>query len=241
MLMEAMAGAGAAGSLAGTYANWKMGLKNLNMQKENLKYQKDLQQDIFEREDNATQRRVADLKAAGLSPVLAAGSAAGSGAVISTKAPEQAPIGNVAAEIMQLIKMASDIASSSTQRDLTTQDLYKSKAQTDLAQKQVENVSAEIANKNINTAIKAHDYDIYKLTNTTSTAGGLTGSLRNLFGFTDSPAVKQLKKEINDKVDNNIRPADMNQKTRDYIDYLKKADPWLYQKYMDSLKKGGSK
>lgn len=65
-------------------ANFGLGLANYN-------YQKDLQRSIFGREDTSIARRVADLKASGLSPVLAAGQGAGTGAIVSTRPPEIDP------------------------------------------------------------------------------------------------------------------------------------------------------
>lgn len=78
------AGLAAGSALYGAYESYK----NYESQQANLDYQKQLQQTIFDREDNSVQRRAADLKAAGLSQTLAAGSGAGAGSVISTSAPQ---------------------------------------------------------------------------------------------------------------------------------------------------------
>lgn len=59
--------------------------QNLGFQRENLEYQKALQQQIFEREDSAYQRTVSDMRAAGLSP-LSMQNTNGAGEAIATNA-----------------------------------------------------------------------------------------------------------------------------------------------------------
>lgn len=67
--------------------NRNVALYNAYMQNQQYDYARALQKTIFEREDNAISRQVADLERNGLNKQLIAGGGAGAGAVVSTSAP----------------------------------------------------------------------------------------------------------------------------------------------------------
>ena len=143
------------------------GYWNKQLQQDNLDYQKGLQNVIFGREDNAMQR-VADLKAAGLSPVLAAGgSGAGAGSVISTQAPQMSGLENLgksietALAVKNLESMNQDISKKIEENVLIRKQQHK----TDVDALKSE---AERRNIDIQSAIKGLDYQIQKETGMSS-------------------------------------------------------------------------
>ena len=85
-------GAGAAGLLGGLFNSQNqasISRENLRLQKENLDWQKHVQQKTWDREDTAIQRQKQDLIAAGMNPYMAMnGSGANSGSIVNTQAPQ---------------------------------------------------------------------------------------------------------------------------------------------------------
>lgn len=73
---------------AADVSNAALGWANYKSEQENQQYLRWAQQQTWQREDTATQRRAEDLEAAGLSKTLAAGSAASTSAPIKTEAPQ---------------------------------------------------------------------------------------------------------------------------------------------------------
>lgn len=100
-------------------------------------------QALLEREDNAIQRRVKDLKAAGLSPVLAAGSPASASAVKVGSAPVAEKFGDTLMDVARLEqdekyrKIESDIALQSNSANIA-----KTQAEIELINAERRNVEA---------------------------------------------------------------------------------------------------
>lgn len=107
--------------------------KNYDLQRRTYDYNQMLQALIFAREDNSVQRRVADLKNSGLSPVLAAGSGAGTGAAIALNTPQMsAPtLSDKAQMAIGMMKMEADISKTYAENQLI--ELQKQKVPYEIA------------------------------------------------------------------------------------------------------------
>lgn len=104
-------------------------IKNFTMQNRAALLQLALQKEAWNREDTAIQRRVADLKAAGLSPVLAAGQGASSSAPVKIEAPqrEQIRFPKFNMDFGELLDLMSRLRLTQSQTELNTEQTRRVK------------------------------------------------------------------------------------------------------------------
>jgi len=114
--------------ILGDLFNFPVQLENMRMQREQQNYDRDIQQQIFQREDTAIQRQAADLEAAGLSKTLAAGGGAGAGQVVHSQAPQMGNIGGV--DLGSAIAQMTSVAATNEQIKLTAAQREKVEQET---------------------------------------------------------------------------------------------------------------
>lgn len=125
--------------LLGDIANVGLGIAN-------QQWMRQAQQNTWNREDNAVQRRVEDLKKAGLNPVLAAGSAAQASSPINTQAPQWGGTAGDKAQLVQgLIQGKKNIAVSEGQAKLLEEQRIKTGVESQYYQSQMVKAAADTA------------------------------------------------------------------------------------------------
>lgn len=151
---------GAGVGLLSGVGNFITGQQGVANQRAALDWQKAQWNEFKQREDTAVQRRVADLKAAGLSPVLAAGQAAASTPPIKI---EGAPSDKNPFESLQTALTGA----------LQMQQLRQSQASTDaaLAQAALTSVNAETAKAIQGSVIKRAAYEAENVANMSGISG----------------------------------------------------------------------
>ncbi len=230
-LNDYLAGLTAATSVAADVYTAK---KNLEMQKETNAQNIDMLKQTWAREDTAVYRRSQDLKAAGLSPVLAAGSAASTMAPIQIKAPQLEKIGPSLMSALGVLQMNQNIAQS---------------------QEQIKLIREQRESSALENMIKLRDYSIYDKWGVPYTAPSRVKEIASALNALNEKGKPVLKSGLNavvkiapektimqqlwDKLDKTVTGVESRQAQSDY--YNKKIDKYKKEAYyrdaIESLKR----
>lgn len=147
--------------------------KNLNIQKEQYDYEKQLQQQVFEREDTAYQRAVNDARSAGLS-AISVNSGSSAGEVVSTSAPQQQDTSQVGfANGMNMLNMLNSVISNlgnlKIQSNLASSQIAKENAETVKTLEEANNarlsnpITRKILNQNLTSLMNKNELNSFAM------------------------------------------------------------------------------
>lgn len=169
------AATGAIGQIAGAIGSSQQSKEQAKISKDVLEWQKQAQAEAWRREDNAVQRRVEDLRAAGLSPTLAAGSSAASSGPITPTIPQAARnqgqtlgeglsgFNKALSEYVQLSNIENNIAQTKAATEGVNIQNNLNRENVQIAKQNVKKAKAETNLMRAKAAIENKDWERYRL------------------------------------------------------------------------------
>lgn len=152
----------------------KISQDNLSLQKENLEYQKALQQQLFEREDTSYERTKQDMLNSGFSPLAMQGLNS-AGSTVQTSAPQQTlDIGSSLSSILGVASQAQ--ALSQVQSGIAKNDAEARYINAQAETQEIKNLFAK-ENENLNQKMLTEDYYRKARENFTDNFAGVTSSM----------------------------------------------------------------
>lgn len=143
---------------------------NFGLGVEKMKYERRMQEETWNREDTAVQRRMEDLRAAGLSPTLAAGSAAQTSSPIDVALPNWGgTAGDKAAALIGMARQKADISRTFADTKVAETQAEANRVATDLNRENIKTAAVLRAKADADRRAaefevlrRQHDYNIYK-------------------------------------------------------------------------------
>lgn len=195
--------------------------QNLEFQRENLDYQKALQQQIFNREDSSYQRTVSDMRAAGLNPLSMTGTNA-AGAIVPT-----APLNNQYQHqdvsglnaISSVLSLFQGLRSNQAQIDKTEAETDAQEIENDFNRSTADSRRAGLFAENLSKQIQAMDSkdqryynQFFNLNNSMSEKERIAHIALKITGYNTATYWKDGKLSTNPKLDwsEEVHPSGFN-------------------------------
>lgn len=175
--------------------NYKLAKENFELQKEAYNRAQERIDEGYLREDNAVQRRASDLRAAGINPLLAAGTAAQASQAPAVSAPQHGQLSNYRSHaLMNMSRQISDVASGVISNLYTVKQMQHLNAQNDYLRSMEKSQESQRKLNQAHLSEILHNLGLSEKYNLrTGDNGGIAATIRQVYSLIEAFSEGKLK------------------------------------------------